>query len=131
MRRMGPAMAYAVVLAALTAPASAKTVSFSADIVPVLRTRCAVCHLTGQEAGNMALHPKAAYASMVNRKSSASQLLLVAPKKPDKSYLIMKLEGTHLKNGGKGARMPFGAPRLDANTIALFRAWIGAGAPNN
>lgn len=119
-------------LAALLAtPAAARPVSFATDIAPMLKTRCAVCHLTGQEAGNIALHPKAAYASLFRRKSGESSWLLVDPKKPDTSYLVMKLEGTHLKKGGKGARMPFAAPPLDAATIALIRRWISEGATNN
>jgi hypothetical protein len=117
--------------ALLATPAAAKPVSFAADIAPTLKTRCAVCHLTGQEAGNLALHPKAAYASLFRRKSGEGAWLLVDPKKPDASYLVMKLEGTHLKRGGKGARMPFAAPPLDPPTIALIRRWISEGAPNN
>lgn len=105
--------------------------SFGKDIAPLLKARCAVCHLTGKEAGNMALHPKAAWASLVSRPSSVSALMLVNPDKPDQSYMLMKLEGTHIKNGGSGARMPFAAPPLDPTQIGLIRAWIKAGAKNN
>jgi len=127
---------YVAVLAASiallgAAPVSAKDVSFSADIVPVLKKRCAICHLTGQEAGHLALHPKAAFKNLVSHKSEESDWMLVQPKQPDKSYLVMKLEGTHLKSGGKGARMPFAQQPLDTETVALFRAWIKAGALNN
>lgn len=111
--------------------AAGEPVRFQADIAPVLKTRCAVCHLTGSEAGKLALHPKAARASLVGRKSGESSFLLVAPGKPDVSYLLMKLEGTHVARGGKGARMPFGQTPLDAATIAKMRAWIVAGAPDN
>lgn len=124
----GPILALAVLLAT---PAAAKPVSFATDIAPTLKIRCAVCHLTGQEAGNLALHPKAAYASLFKRKSGESSWLLVDPKKPDTSYMVMKLEGTHLKKGGKGARMPFAAPPLDAAIIAMIRRWISEGATNN
>ncbi|MCB2014551.1 MAG: hypothetical protein R3E11_06820 [Sphingobium sp.] len=129
-------MKYVAVLAASiallgAAPVSAKDVSFSADIVPVLKKRCAICHLTGQEAGHLALHPKAAFKNLVSHKSEESDWMLVQPKQPDKSYLVMKLEGTHLKSGGKGARMPFAQQPLDTETVALFRAWIKAGALNN
>lgn len=115
----------------LATPVAAKPVGFATDIAPTLKTRCAVCHLTGQEAGNLALHPKAAYASLFRRKSGESSWLLVDPKQPDTSYLVMKLEGTHLKKGGKGARMPFAAPPLDASTVAVIRRWISEGATNN
>ena len=84
-----------------------------------------------QEAGHLALHPKAAFKNLVSHKSEESDWMLVQPKQPDKSYLVMKLEGTHLKSGGKGARMPFAQQPLDTETVALFRAWIKAGALNN
>jgi hypothetical protein len=112
-----------------TPPAAAPR--FSADIVPILRTRCAVCHLTGEEAGNMSLVPDAAYESLVGVKSPTTGLVRIVPGKPDESYLIMKLEGTHLAKGGTGTRMPFGAEPLSADFIKLFRDWIAAGAPRN
>lgn len=121
----------ALVLAVCPLPAQAAAPTFAADIAPLLRARCAVCHLTGEEAGNLALHPKAAWKSLVGRKSGESPHLIVAPGAPDRSYLIMKLEGTHLSNGGTGDRMPFGAPPLDLPAIAKVRAWIADGAKNN
>jgi hypothetical protein len=106
-------------------------VSFSAEIVPLLRTQCATCHLTGKEAGSIALHPRAAYANLVGVPSVESKLLRVKPGAPDESYLMRKLDGTHLDAGGSGARMPFGAAPLDAATLAKIRAWIAIGAPEN
>ena len=50
-------------------------VSFSRDLVPVLRTNCATCHLTGSEAGNLALHPGAAYKNLVGVQSIESKWL--------------------------------------------------------
>ena len=47
---------------------------------------------------------------------------------PDKSYLVMKLENTHAKNGGAGAQMPFGAAPLSPDKIAKIRQWIKDGA---
>ncbi|WP_321390508.1 hypothetical protein [Emcibacter sp.] len=107
------------------------SVSFSRDLAPLLRRKCAVCHLTGKEAGGLALHPKAAWKSLVNHPSSESHFLIVEPGAPEKSYLLMKLEGTHIDNGGSGAQMPFSAPPLDQDTINMFRTWIEDGATNN
>ena len=118
---------FATLLFATPAFAQAKP-SFTRDVVPILKTRCATCHLTGKEAGNIALYPAAAYASLVGAKSPVSGFLRVVPGKPDDSYVIMKLEGTHLAKGGKGARMPFGAGPLPAAQLALIRSWIKAGA---
>jgi mono/diheme cytochrome c family protein len=102
---------------------------FESDIAPLFRSRCATCHLTGQEAGKMTLTPKGAIASLVNAKSTeATSLMRVVPGKPDDSYLIMKLEGTHIEHGGNGVQMPFGAPSLSREEIAKVRKWIAKGA---
>ncbi|MFV0278948.1 MAG: hypothetical protein ACK5HY_17460 [Parahaliea sp.] len=107
-------------------------VSFKNNIVPVLKKRCAICHLTGTEAGNMALHPRAAYGYLVDVASvQAPGMMRVLPGDPGQSYLIRKLEGTHLDAGGTGLRMPFNEPPLDATTLALFREWVASGAAND
>ncbi len=102
---------------------------FKTDIAPLFRTKCATCHLTGQEAGKMALTPQSAIANIVGVKSDEMPgLLRVVPGAPDKSYLVMKLEGTHIEHGGNGAQMPFGAPPLTPEEIAKIRLWIADGA---
>ena len=110
-------------------PAPVAGSSFASEIVPLLRTRCATCHLTGQEAGKMALTPGAAHASLVGvRAEGAPGLTRVIPGDPDNSYLVMKLEGTHIARGGAGAQMPFGAPPIASGEIAMIRRWIAEGA---
>ena len=108
-----------------------ETVSFQRDIVPTLRSRCATCHMTGREAGNIALHPGAAYSSLVGVDSVGSKHVRVKPCAPEESYLMMKLDGVHLDEGGKGARMPMGAPPLDEKTREKIRTWIAEGARDN
>lgn len=110
---------------------SVNAVGFKSDIVPVLKSKCANCHLTGQEAGSMALTPKEAYKNLVNVKSTESALMRVKPGSPDQSYLILKLEGRHLDAGGTGAQMPFGQPPLDKATLQNIREWISTGALEN
>lgn len=111
---------------------AAKGPSFVSDIAPILKTRCATCHLTGQEAGAMALHPGAAYSNIVGVPAvSAPKMLRVAPEQPERSYLMLKLEGKHLDAGGSGSQMPLGGPPLDGPTLELVREWIRAGALNN
>lgn len=127
---MRSALTVALVLITGTAGAT-EAISFKRDLVPVFRTQCATCHLTGQEAGNMKLHPGAAHASLVGVASVESPLLRVKPGAPSDSYLMHKLEGTHLDVGGSGDRMPFGQPQLDAATRDKIRSWIAAGAENN
>jgi len=106
-------------------------VSFKRDLVPLLRRSCATCHVTGTEPGNIALHPGAAYENLVESPSVQSKLLRVKPGAPAESYLLLKLEDTHLDAGGTGQRMPFGLAPLDASQIEMIREWIAAGAPDN
>ncbi|MFN4222867.1 MULTISPECIES: hypothetical protein [Novosphingobium] len=111
------------------ATAAGASVSYAADIVPLLESQCATCHLTGEEAGGMALVGDMAIASLVGQPAEeAPGLMRVVAGDPDRSYLVMKLEGTHIANGGAGAQMPFGAPPLTAAEIATVRAWIAQGA---
>ncbi len=102
---------------------------YQANIAPLFQNACATCHLTGTEAGNMSLVPARAIENIVGVASTeAPGLVRVVPGKPDESYLVMKLEGTHVANGGTGAQMPFGAPPLPAEVIASVRTWIEQGA---
>lgn len=125
------AVVAALVIALPALASAADAVSFERDIVPVLRDNCATCHLTGQEPGGMKLHPGGAYASLVNVPSVESRLARVKPGKPEESYLMHKLDGTHLDVEGQGERMPFGFPPLSDEVRARVRAWIAAGAPKN
>ena len=113
------------------APSPDSAVSFKQDIVPLLRRACATCHITGTEPGNVALHPGAAYQNLVGVPSVQTDLLRVKPGAPAESYLLLKLEDTHLDAGGTGQRMPFGLAPLDASQIEMIREWIAAGAPDN
>ena len=102
---------------------------FASEIAPLLAANCATCHLTGTEAGSVALIPARAVEQTVNVPSvEAPTLMRVKPGDPDASYLVMKLEGTHVEQGGTGARMPFGAPPLSPEKTALVRRWIAEGA---
>jgi len=111
--------------------AQADPVSFASEIVPTLRSQCATCHMTGDEPGGMKLYPSAAYQSLVQVPSASSPLLRVAPGSPQDSYLLHKLQGTHLEVNGEGVQMPFGQPPLNDQTLQLIRRWIEQGAPNN
>ena len=117
--------------AAPAEPVATAGVSFVRDLVPVLRANCATCHLTGSEAGNLALHPGAAYKNLVGVQSIESKWLRVKPGAPDESYMLMKIDGTHLDAGGSGGRMPYNMEPLDAATRGKFRDWVAAGAPDN
>jgi hypothetical protein len=118
----------AVLLASLALDAMANDVSFATDIVPLLKSRCVMCHLPGAEQAGLALHPKGGYANLIDVKSTQSPLVRVLPGKPDDSYLYRKLTGTQAQVGGSGERMPFGDATLTAEEIARVRRWIEGGA---
>lgn len=104
-------------------------VSYQKDVVPILEQNCATCHLTGEEAGGMSLVGDAAIGFLVGQPSQeAPAIMRVAAGEPDKSYLVMKLEGTHIDHGGSGSQMPFGGLPLAPEDIAKVRQWIAEGA---
>jgi hypothetical protein len=115
-------------LAGVATGARADEPSFAGQVLPLLKSRCLVCHMPGVESGGLSLHPKSAYGNLVGVKSTDSTLLRVAPGKPDESYLFLKLTGEHQRAGGTGERMPFGEAPLPAGDIELVRTWIETGA---
>ncbi|KAK0329987.1 hypothetical protein LTR94_034607, partial [Friedmanniomyces endolithicus] len=80
--------------------------------------------------GGLNLESGSAFKSIVLVKSGESPLLYVSPGKPEESYLIHKLEGTHIKVGGSGERMPL-AGSLEQPSVDAIRNWVKAGAPEN
>lgn len=115
----------------LTSPAigaRADDLSFAGQILPLLKSRCLVCHIPGGESGGLSLHPTSAYENLVGVKSTQSPLPRVSPGKPEESYLFLKLTGEHLRAGGTGERQPFGEAPLSAEDIDLVRRWIATGA---
>jgi cytochrome c553 len=109
----------------------AQTISFKTNVLPLLQRHCVACHLTGEEQGGLGLTPKLAYNSLVGKASGQSGLLRVAPGEPERSYILHKLRGSHLDQGGSGARMPQGLEPLGPEDMGQLLAWIQAGAPNN
>jgi hypothetical protein len=122
-------IAFGTLLVAATSAAA--EVSFGNDVVPLLTAHCVACHMTGQEAGEIALHPKAAYDALVGVASRETALKRVEPGDPEKSYLYLKLTDAHLPVGGSGEPMPMGNYPLPAEQIELVRQWIVEGAKRN
>lgn len=118
-----------LVLVATTAPGAvaADDVSFERDVLPILNSRCVMCHLPGAALGGLSLYPDAR-ASLVGVASTQSPLKLVEPGAPDSSYLYLKLTGT--QDPASGQPMP-PTGLLDAAEIGLLRRWIEQGAPGN
>jgi len=110
---------------------AADEISFEKDLMPTIKRRCGACHITGDEPGKMALIPGKAYASLVDQPSVEAPLKRVEPGAAERSYLVHKLQGTHLEVGGSGVRMPFHQGPLPAKQIQQVRDWIDQGARNN
>lgn len=121
--------ALVAVACAVQAEPVAEPSLYASQIAPLLEANCAVCHMTGEEAGGMSLVGDAARGFLLDQPSQeAPAIKRVAPGDPDASYLVMKLEGTHIEHGGSGAQMPFGGAPLTQEQIALVRQWIKDGA---
>jgi hypothetical protein len=118
----------ALLLAA--AGAGAEPVSFKDDVVPLLTTRCVVCHVEGADQAHLSLYPDA-WVQLVGVASTESPLKRVEPGAPAKSYLYLKLLGTQAEAGGSGARMPFQQDPLAPADIEVVRKWIEQGAKQN
>lgn len=101
--------------------------SFAQNIQPIFDSQCVTCHQAQGASGNLNLESGAAYGALVSVKSGESPLSYVVPGDPEKSYLIHKVAGTHVKAGGSGERMPLTGP-LDPQSIAKLRDWVAAGA---
>lgn len=100
---------------------------FSRDIQPIFDANCVACHQAQGASGNLNLENGSAYAAIVAVKSGESVLPYIAPGQPEQSYLIRKVEGTHVQAGGSGERMPL-TGALDTGSIATLRDWVKAGA---
>lgn len=106
-------------------PGGPMTATFSSIQSHVFTPVCTACHAGGAAPQGLRLDATNSYAMLVGVGSSeVPSLKRVAPGDATNSYLIHKLEG----HQSVGARMPFGGPYLDANTIALIRQWINNGA---
>ena len=109
-------------------------VSFSQQVQPILTDRCAFggCHASTSPAADQSLAEGLAYVNVVNVPSQELPSMdRVEPGDPDQSYLVHKIQGTHLDMGGSGLRMPRGQEPLSDDQIRLIRAWIQQGARNN
>ena len=122
-------------LSAAAFPPAARSVepanaSFKRQVQPIFNDFCVTCHQKGSAQQGLVLEEGVAYGSLVDRPSQQSKFVLVLAGMPSASYLMNKLDGSHITVGGKGARMPLGG-ELDTGLIEMIRAWIAAGAKDN
>jgi hypothetical protein len=101
---------------------------FDTRIQPILDDSCS-CHLTTLGSGGLSLLEGMAYDNLVGVPSAGAPVFTrVVAGDADASYLVAKLEGTHLEMGGLGAQMPLDGT-LGQDVIDEIRAWIDDGAP--
>jgi hypothetical protein len=109
-----------------------------ADVEAILVRSCALggCHAAASRAGELGL-PLGGGAwvdELVNRPSLENpELLLVAPGRPEDSWLMHKITGNYCAFAcdgslGCGQRMPAGAPLAQAEIDTIY-AWVQAGTP--
>ena len=103
---------------------------FEQLVVPILNRHCVMCHMLDGAQGELSLHPQP-YVALVGKASVQSDLLLVAPRDVEGSYLYHKLVGSHLQVGGEGASMPYQRDLLETKDIDVIKQWITQGARDN
>jgi len=118
-------------IAAFAANGGEATVSFERDVQSLFDNNCVFCHMTGAASGSLNLEPGASYENLVGVKSSQSDLNRVEANEPEKSYLLHKLQGTHLEAGGSGSQMPLAGTPFNEDQLQIIRQWILEGALNN
>ncbi len=93
------------------------------DLEPILQKQCVECHGSKEPEGSLVLE---SYTDLL--KGGESGAVLVIGKSAD-SLLIKVLEGNWGKTGKNQFMPPGKRDHLEAEKIALFKAWIDAGAP--
>ena len=104
------------------------------DVQTILTGNCAVsgCHTGANPAQGMNLGAGQTFSNVVNVASrELPSMNRVTPNEPDMSYLVHKIQGTHVGAGGSGSQMPLGRSPLSRDEIDLIRAWIEGGALPN
>ena len=114
-------------------PGPPVTATLSGDVQPIFTTNCALsgCHAGANATLGQNLSLGQTYQSIVGVSSIESPLFRVRPFRPDSSYLVHKVQGTHLSVGGSGGRMPLIGGPLSQAEIDAIRAWITDGAQDN
>jgi hypothetical protein len=114
--------------------------TFRADILPrLLRQSCGAtsttsCHGGNAPPGHVSYDParteSQVYAALVGAPpaSAPAGWLLVAPGDLTRSWIVEKVTKDQPGGTGYGARMPYGAPDLCADTLQTLESWILAGA---
>ena len=112
------AAVFALLLAVGTICASARPISFTADVAPLLQRRCVACHGPDKAKGHYRLDT---FANLL--KPGSSDKPPVVPGQPEASQLYRLLVEKNPDD-----RMPQDADPLAGTEVAVTRDWIASGA---
>ena len=103
-----------------------RTEATLAEVSQIFAVSCVTsgCHSGGDPVAGLSLEGDFAAHIVGVASEQRSDLKLVDPGNPDKSYLLMKVRGD---DEIISQRMPPGAP-LSAEQVEIIRAWIASGA---
>jgi hypothetical protein len=111
---------------------STRSVSFKADVEPILSSGCTAngCHTGAKPKENLTLVSGKVYGELVNVATSqcSGKRKLVVPGSPSTSYLMQKLLNVDICTGTQMPKANATIPTKDLDTIS---SWICAGAPND
>jgi hypothetical protein len=124
-------------------PEPDRDVSFASEVMPLFQTSCAFVSCHGSPSKNNGIYLGSGGADGAGASEARAALLEVAPSasmpfvtpgKPDRSFLIRKLDGDFCGltcEGGCGERMPKGGAALAPAALTTIATWIANGAPDN
>src|SRR6476659_10552958 len=99
--------------------------TYWADVRPILRKHCTVCHAERKLAdldisAGLALDKP----ENIRKGSKGGKVSVLVPGKPDESLMVTLLSSKDPKRA-----MPLAAPPLSETEITTIRQWVAAGAP--
>jgi hypothetical protein len=117
-----------------------REVSFGREVLPILQASCSFVSCHGSPGRNgLYLGPNGPSdastirAALLENTKTAS-MPFVTPGKPDRSWLLRKLDGNFCGvtcEGSCGERMPKSGDPLDPAKMSTIATWIANGAPDN
>jgi hypothetical protein len=108
---------------ALSSACAPRTVSFSADVQPILEKHCIECHAPGGAGYEASGFDVSNYESLMKGGKFGP---FVVPGDPIGSNLIILVEG----RADPSIQMPHGRAKLEEREVEVLKAWIKQGAKN-
>ncbi|MGH1348841.1 MAG: hypothetical protein ACRBN8_45315 [Nannocystales bacterium] len=125
--RAAPAAVLLALMLGCAAEPAAPRLSHDRDLQPLWDAKCADCHMGTQAFGGLFLDPGHAYENLVGVPASQLPTMVrIRAGDPKRSYVWLKLKGTHLEAGGYGEPIPVVLTDLEE---ARILGWIEQGAP--